>query len=421
MTQIKRRPCLQLFSNTDWLSFDSIIWLHSGTPPPPPWVIIFCTSQLDFFIPPCCNRWADTRPSNGWENNCHKVNFIACSVHLWAGGRCPLPGSWWMASPSGAGMKMRGERPEPGSWSPTWNWNFSDTLKIGILIYKRGDVPFSLMMKAAMSHSIAFYDTHFASYILRRLISAHPKWRMSGCPECVENKLLSVSKRCRNTWLSWQQHLLIVHKDVCSVLRLRQDEQKDLMERGEPSWSRICVLVLLCQCGWEPGDGEDHKLPVDISESEQTGAGGICAPALELGPAAESSLLSAGFRPSLCECVCVCIHAHVCLIRSYLQPALCPPYISILPQPLAIASSFAWPSWPGQSGAIIVPLANLPALISIILCLLRALTALTVPLSKEKKTPNPHNSTHFAPQKHASYELTHTIFKHRIICFVITF
>lgn len=77
---------------------------------------MFCTSNPDFYIPSCRNRWADTRPSNGWENNCHKVNFIACSMHLWAGGRCPLPRPWWMAAPSGREWKWEGRvqaRPTP--------------------------------------------------------------------------------------------------------------------------------------------------------------------------------------------------------------------------------------------------------------------------------------------------------------------
>ena len=72
-------------------------------------VIIFCTSELWLFYSlPRGNRWADTGPSNGWENNCHKVNFIACSMHLWAGGRCPLPGSWWMVGPLGQEWKWEG-------------------------------------------------------------------------------------------------------------------------------------------------------------------------------------------------------------------------------------------------------------------------------------------------------------------------
>lgn len=56
-----------------------------------PVLIVFCT----FWLPPT-NRWAATGPSNLCENNCHKVNFIAGFMHLWAGRRCPVPSYWWM-------------------------------------------------------------------------------------------------------------------------------------------------------------------------------------------------------------------------------------------------------------------------------------------------------------------------------------
>lgn len=159
-----------------------------------------------------------------------------------------------------------------------------------------------------------------------------------------------------------------------------------LMERGERGWTSICVSVL-CQWGWEPGvrggGVESRAACWHQWEASEAGAGDISRSPLELGPAAESSPLSAGFRPSLS----VYAYAFVALlIQGYLGPALCP-YISILPPPPGIAASFAWPGWPRQSVAIIFPLANLSALISIILCLLRALTALTVPLSKEKERP----------------------------------
>lgn len=61
-----------------------------------PVLIVFRTSVLDFFLYPFTNRWAATGPSNLCENNCHKVNFIAGFMHLWAGRRCPVPGYWWM-------------------------------------------------------------------------------------------------------------------------------------------------------------------------------------------------------------------------------------------------------------------------------------------------------------------------------------
>lgn len=82
-------------------------------------------------------------PSNRWENNCHKVNFIACSMHLWAGGRCPLPRPWWMAAPSGQEWKWEGRGQQCEGRVPPLPPEieiFSDTLRIGILTYMRGDV-----------------------------------------------------------------------------------------------------------------------------------------------------------------------------------------------------------------------------------------------------------------------------------------
>lgn len=63
-----------------------------------------------------------------------------------------------------AGMKMRGERPgagEPESLPllPEIENFFSDMLRIGILIYKRGDIPFSLMMKAVMCPTQSLFTT----------------------------------------------------------------------------------------------------------------------------------------------------------------------------------------------------------------------------------------------------------------------
>lgn len=100
---------LQLWLIGFWLHNLALALFYSGTPPTPfYWVIIFCTPKLDFFIPSCGNRWADTGPSNGWENNCHKVNFIACFMHLWAGGRCPLPKPWWMTGQPGLEWEWEG-------------------------------------------------------------------------------------------------------------------------------------------------------------------------------------------------------------------------------------------------------------------------------------------------------------------------
>lgn len=82
-----------------------------------------------------------------------------------------------------AAMKMRGERPGPGRRTPQplpteieISFFFFDTLKIGILIYKRSHVPFSWMIKAVMCPSqLHFMTPTFPSSTQRRLISAQPK------------------------------------------------------------------------------------------------------------------------------------------------------------------------------------------------------------------------------------------------------
>lgn len=67
-------------------------------------VFVFFTLKYSF-----TNRWAATGPSNLWENNCHKVNFIAGFMHLWAGRRCPVPRLLMDGPATLAGMRIRGE------------------------------------------------------------------------------------------------------------------------------------------------------------------------------------------------------------------------------------------------------------------------------------------------------------------------
>lgn len=145
-----------------------------------------------------------------------------------------------------------------------------------------------------------------------------------------------------------------------------------LMEHREQSWTSICVVV--------PGVEDDHMLPADIGErkSDQSSR---CLRAL----CASLSLYSTR----------VCEYTYV---RRYWWAVVLRPYLLILPPPLAVATSFAWLSRPRQPLAIIFPLANLSALISIIPCLLRALTALTAPLSEDKTDPH---LPHFTPPKFA--------------------
>ena len=163
------------------------------------------------------------------------------------------------------------------------------------------------------------------------------------------------------------------------------------------SGAGACITVsVLCQWGWVPGIVENHMLPVDISESERgpswryhrfpTWAG---SSRWKLAPVCWRQALT------LCVCVCVCVFVFVCLcvlirvrLCSITDIALSPASTLSIHIDSCSATGYslficmAQPT--RQSVAIIFPLANLSALISIILCLLRALTA---PLSKEKKRP----------------------------------
>lgn len=170
--------------------------------------------------------------------------------------------------------------------------------------------------------------------------------------------------------------LLIVHKDVCSVFGA-EERWMDIWwsvgsGAGPASASQCCV------------SGDESQAPGVITcclltsaRASESGAGDTSgSPHLSraLLLKARPSLLAPGpyflFVPGCVAALCGSTH-------------ISSKYVSILPLPLAEVTSSAWPSWPRHSAPIIFPLANLSVLISIILpCLLRALTALTVSLSK---------------------------------------
>lgn len=129
-------------------------------------------------------------------------------MHLWEGGRCPLPGSWWMTTPSGQRWKWegRGQARAGGlcghSLAKLKFFFFFDTLKIGILTYQRSHVPFSRMIKAVTCPSqLHFMTPTFPSSIQRRLIPIRPKWRMSDRRVCQKvNSSVGQTTINYNTW-----------------------------------------------------------------------------------------------------------------------------------------------------------------------------------------------------------------------------
>lgn len=302
-------------------------------------------------------------------------------MHLWAGGRCPLPESWWMVAPSGQEWKWegRGQAHEPESTPlPPEIEIFSDTLKIGILIYS---------IREWMFHLVWWWKP---SCVPVNCILWHPlplihSEKVNICTSSMADVRLSrVSKKIN--YLVYLNAVVILgragHSAIdCPQGRLfcfwgRGEMNGYLMEHWERGWPGICVPVL-CQWGWEPSAGGDHMLSVDISKSKRAWSWRyLWFPRLSraLLLKAHSCLLAPGpyflFVPGCVAALCGSTH-----IRRK--------YVSILPLPLAEVTSSAWPSWPRHSAPIIFPLANLSVLISIILpCLLRALTALTVSLSK---------------------------------------
>lgn len=232
-------------------------------------------------------------------------------MHLWAGGRCPLPGSWWMVAPSGQEWKWegRGQAHEPESTRlPPEIEIFSDTLKIGILIYS---------IREWMFHLVWWWKP---SCVPVNCILWHPlplihSEKVNICTSSVANVRLSwVGKKIN--YLVYLNAVVILgragHSAIdCPQGRLfcfwgRGEMNGYLMEHRERGWPGICIPVL-CQWEWEPSAmGWSHAVCWHQQEQASLELAIPLVPPLEPGPLAESSLLSAGSRPLLPVCAWMC-------------------------------------------------------------------------------------------------------------------